>query len=505
MGKTGQDTGVRFGIGGFHTQGHNEIIPPAQPLMNVSPYQPFPPMNNPQTVVPNVTAALGTFVDSQQGRMRDFGSPSKVEGYQQQRNIAGAYSQPRRVQTNHGQESIDGRHVTSTDSRNPLMMNFGETSRDHTFSRSAMNSRPFEANSETKLYTSGMQNQMQPRPPSMSNHPVGNQLQYSIPQSPNYVGLTSMNSNMQSSNGAYGMTSIGPQQNVLTSIGGSGQYDSSQMHSNQRFQPMMNSGAPRPQPLQSRLNTANNHGREELELVRSKNKAFMSVTKEMFPEFLSKMEKMSQTVHKNINHSFTSKLKDIWVSYISDQANKNTAGKSMNSYMQDLKPIEAASVDALNAQTDNLIKKIKLTQLDEIKKQLLTQNTEPEIDRESPLFPLESDYRFLRDKQDKLRAQLDATMQEEQRVLYEMRKKNHNSVQQHLDMFKKEYQIKVSNDPSVAQEALLKARDFYINETARLKSEMGNGRRYEVTLQQADRVNELEQKIAVLKAKLNTY
>ena len=85
----------------------------------------------------------------------------------------------------------------------------------------------------------------------------------------------------------------------------------------------------------------------------------MSVNKEKLPDFLKKLEEMKSTVQRNIKYSFTNRLRDIWASYIRDQKVKN---KPVNEeeLMKELRPIENAAVDSLNAQTEVLIQKIKL-------------------------------------------------------------------------------------------------------------------------------------------------
>lgn len=392
---------------------------------------------------------------------RDIGSPIRGDASVNRSNYAG-HSQPRRVPTNHFQESTDGRQVTSTDSRNPLMLSFGESSREPNFNRSGANARFAESNTDSRqLYGSPMNG------------------------SQNRRGL--------------------PYQNVNPIASQNNQSESPMVYSTSRPQPYSTpQHGPRPQTMPNRA--VQNQGREELELLRSKNKAFMSVTKEKFPEFLSKIEKMSQTVHRNINHSFTNKLKDIWVSYINDQNSKNQGGKSVNSYLEDLKPIESASVDALNSQTDNLIKKIKLSQLEEIKKQLTHKNVEPELDTQSPLFNLESEFRFIREKHDQIQQQYDSVKQEDDKQHMEMRKRNYNAIQKHLESYKQEYQIKTSNDPEMAMASLEEARNYYSSEIARMRADMPrHAKKHDMTFTQLDRMADLESKISTLKSKISAY
>ena len=68
---------------------------------------------------------------------------------------------------------------------------------------------------------------------------------------------------------------------------------------------------------------------------------------------------MKSTVQRNIKFSFTTRLRDIWASYIRDQKQKN---KPINEeeLMNELRPIEDAAVDSLNAQTDLMIQEIKI-------------------------------------------------------------------------------------------------------------------------------------------------
>jgi hypothetical protein len=84
--------------------------------------------------------------------------------------------------------------------------------------------------------------------------------------------------------------------------------------------------------------------REEIELVRSKNKALFTVNKEKFPDFLKRLEDMRSTVQMNITYSFTSRLRDIWSSYIKDQKQRK-AILDDRALMDELKPIEEAFVN----------------------------------------------------------------------------------------------------------------------------------------------------------------
>ena len=421
---------------------------PGQPMsINPGMHQLKPPFANPDIGGPTSPLAQPTSFN-----LRDLGSPARND-FTQSRIGMVAQSQPRRVPTNHHQESLDGRQVTSTDSRNPLMMSFGESSREPAFSRGAAPRFGDSTADSKQLYSSPLVGGQRPAPYSQAS------ITGSQEQSPLAFGSRPM---------------------------------------------------PYSAPQGNRAGTnrgVQSQGREELELLRSKNKAFISVTKEKFPEFLSKIEKMSQTVHRNINHSFTSKLKDIWVSYINDQNNKNQAGKSVNSFLEDLKPIESASVEALNAQTDNLIKKIKLGQLEEIKKQLTNQNGEPELDMQSPLFSIESEYRYIRDKNLQLKSQFEAAIQDEERSYLDMRRKNHNAIQLHLESYKKEFQIKMANDSDIALEALQNGREFYATEIQRMRGDLQrNARRQEaITFKQSDRIADLESKVSALRSKIAAY
>ena len=124
----------------------------------------------------------------------------------------------------------------------------------------------------------------------------------------------------------------------------------------------------------------------------------------------------------------------------------------------------------------------------------------------SPLYQLESEYRFMRDKQEQIRQQLDAVNQEEDRLLYEMRKKNFNAIQQHLESYRKEFSIKILNDPDIARDSLQKAADFYSQETNKMRSDLSRGgRQYEMTHQQQEKIKELESKIANLQHKISSY
>ena len=433
---------------------------PYSPYNNPLPQNPPPPQNQNLLASP-FTNSYGGVNQQNLNRFRDLGSPGKIENGNNRNG--NDHSQPRRLQTNHNQqESTDGRHITSTDSRNPLLVSFGETSREHNFNRSVIQGRNLEVGAEPKLYSSPMQS-------GLSRNP----------------GDSGINS------GGIGYGNEASQDTVYGVRGQAYGYPN----------------LPRTGNLQSK-GFSQNQGREELELLRSKNKAYASVTREMFPEFLSKIEKMSQTVHKNINHSFSSKLKDIWVSYINDQNGKHqNSGKSINSYLMDLKPIEAASVDALNSQTDNLIKKIKLNQLEEIKKHLINpKGTEPELDKNHPLYQLECDYRFSRDKLDQVKKQLEDVKEQEDKMFYEMRRKHHHSVNEVNESSRRELKVKISGDPLAAENKLLQAREFYSTQLSSMKSDLKEGPyKFEPNFEQSKRIQDLEAKISALKNRLNMY
>ena len=61
-----------------------------------------------------------------------------------------------------------------------------------------------------------------------------------------------------------------------------------------------------------------NQTREDTEMLKSKNKALMSVNKNQLKDFLGKLVDMKSTVQRNIKFSFTTRLRDIWASYIRD-------------------------------------------------------------------------------------------------------------------------------------------------------------------------------------------
>lgn len=419
-------------------------------------------------------------------RQRQLGSPGKPEMFlpPQSRNGVVGHSQPRALPTNrYQQESMDGRQITSTDSRsrNPLMLSYGEASRDPTYSRSGMQFN--RIGSSFEAYTDSTSNQL-----SNMNTLTSSQQNQFISQSgagfqqqrPNGAIQNGPNNHYGNYQNAYGVRNIQPGVVPKAIIPSGG---------------MLNRAGP-------------GQEREDIELLRSKNKAFASVTRDMFPDFLEKIKKMTQTVHRNINISFAAKLKDIWESYINDQSTKNNMVMSKPPAMlfQDIRPIEEASVEALYAQTEHLVLKIKSTQLDEIKRQLNMQNSEAEIDRSHPLFELETEYRFQREKLDQANEQLNKLKRDEERLLYEMKKRHNHAVQLHLDSHRKDFHIKVSNDPDIARESLYQAREFYLNETKRMQNDLSRGgRKYDLTMSQEEKMKELEQKIQDLRHKVNQF
>ena len=59
--------------------------------------------------------------------------------------------------------------------------------------------------------------------------------------------------------------------------------------------------------------------RDQIELIRTKNKALASLNKQKLPDFLAKLEDLKGVVKRNINYSLTNRLRGIWTSYIRDQ------------------------------------------------------------------------------------------------------------------------------------------------------------------------------------------
>lgn len=78
---------------------------------------------------------------------------------------------------------------------------------------------------------------------------------------------------------------------------------------------------------------------------------------------------MRSTVQMNITYSFTSRLRDIWSSYIKDQKQRK-AILDDRALMDELKPIEEAFVNFLTARTDLLVNEHTLKNIRDIKKEV---------------------------------------------------------------------------------------------------------------------------------------
>lgn len=445
-------------------------------------------LNGPSTGFQNTIAQNNTNYGPASGgvRQRQLGSPGKPEMFlpPQSRGVVVGHSQPRAPPTNrYQQESVDGRQITSTDSRsrNPLLVSYGEASRDPTFSRSGVQFN--RAGGSFEAYTDSTTNKL------------SNPVTLTSSQNNQFIGQSSLNYQQPMQQGVNMNLQANQYGNYQNSYGG------------RNIQPGVVPKAAIPSG--GMLNRAGpGQEREDIELLRSKNKAFASVTRDMFPEFLDKIRRMTQTVHRNINLSFTAKLKDIWESYINDQSSKSNMvmNKPPAMLLQDIRPIEEASVEALFAQTEHLILKIKSTQLDEIKRQLTMQSGEADLDRNHPLFDLETEYRFQREKLDQATEHYNRIKKDEEKQLLEMKKRHNHAVQQHFDSHRKDFHIKVSTDPDIAKEQLYQAREFYMAETKRMQSDLGRGgRKYELTMSQDDKIKELEQRIHEMRHKVSMY
>lgn len=115
--------------------------------------------------------------------------------------------------------------------------------------------------------------------------------------------------------------------------------------------------------------------REEIELSRSKNKALISVIKEKFPNFLKRLDEMRATVQLNICYSFTTRLRDIWSSYVKDQKQRN-ANIDEKKLMNELTPIEQNFVEFLSARTDMLVNEIRIKYVKDIRYDLAAETAE---------------------------------------------------------------------------------------------------------------------------------
>lgn len=402
-------------------------------------YRQPPTQPSPATRMPNNTPQ-----NMDLARMRAYASPQKPGPAPRPQMDT---SQTRRAPSgNQPMELSEGGRLRSTEGRNPLLVSFGETSRDHSYSRSGVYS-------ESKIFSNSIQNAI-----NKNTTEQGHQ------QHQPMTGISEANSMV--GGGMHSIShSVGNKYNVRS------------------FQ---------------------NNNREELELLRSKNKAFISGNKEKFPDFLAKIEKMGTTVHKNIHQSFSTKIKEIWKSYINDQSTKSELGGSVQGGVPDLEAIEHSSISCMASHTDQLILKLKLSQLEEINKQLVNQ-TEQDLDPNHPLYALEIDARMQRDLHDHLQATLERTLKEDELLLYELRKKQHLSMAQHIESYRREYQMKMCNDHT-AIEKLQTAREFYSKEISRMSQDLKRGAApFEATHEQNLKIKELESRISNLLRKANAY
>ena len=239
--------------------------------------------------------------------------------------------------------------------------------------------------------------------------------------------------------------------------------------------------------------------REETELVRTKNKALMSVNKEKLPDFLRRLEEMKSTVQRNIKYSFTNRLRDIWKSYIRDQKLKN---KPVNEeeLMKELKPIEEAAVDSLNAQTDVLIQKIKLQQLSEIEAKFSPQEAEQKLDPNDPLYKLEVEFKIAKENNDLLtKNYMNAKMREDNHA-FELRNKYRALMEKHIESYNREFRIKFANDNQLALNSLKQAKNAYIEKLNQMQRDMRKGgNQNQLSEGQKQTIEELKKKIAKAK------
>lgn len=241
--------------------------------------------------------------------------------------------------------------------------------------------------------------------------------------------------------------------------------------------------------------------REETELIRTKNKALMSVNKEKLPDFLRRLEEMKSTVQRNIKYSFTNRLRDIWASYIRDQKLKKMSVNE-EELMKELKPIEEAAVDSLNAQTDVLIQKIKLKQLREIEAKF-TPEEEPQVDINDPLYNLEVEYKMTKEKNEVLYKEWKNAKQREDNHAFELRNKYRALMDKHIEAYNREFKIKFANDNQLATSSLKKAKEIYLMKLDKMARDMkkgGNGIYF--TDEQKQTIDDLKKKISRAKRKL---
>lgn len=202
--------------------------------------------------------------------------------------------------------------------------------------------------------------------------------------------------------------------------------------------------------------------REEIELSRSKNKALISVNKEKFPSFLKRLDEMRSTVQLNICYSFTTRLRDIWSSYVKDQKQRNNT-LDEKQLMNELTPIEQNFVEFLSARTDMLVNEIRLKYVKDIKKTVANESAEEkQVPLGDPLYAQESELKTSKDQYSTLMQLFKQTEKVEELHIEDLKKKYRKIMDKHVDSYGREFSIKFGSDDDLAKQHLKMAKDYYL-------------------------------------------
>lgn len=233
--------------------------------------------------------------------------------------------------------------------------------------------------------------------------------------------------------------------------------------------------------LQRSFNPNRQHGfgnsrRDEIDYIKTKNKALTKCNIDALPGFISRLNELKGTVKKNINFSFTSRLKDIWTSYIQDQKRKSKPIDERK-LLEDLKPIETATVDSLDAQTDLVVQKIKLSQLEQIQAFIARQCSPevPTINIHDPLYEVKLDHQRAKEEYDAVKNEYYQCKQEEDEHDFQIRERYRQLLDKHFESYNREYKIKYANDMEMASKKLQEARSFYSLKNKEMQQDLRRG------------------------------
>ena len=170
---------------------------------------------------------------------------------------------------------------------------------------------------------------------------------------------------------------------------------------------------------------------------------------------------MRSTVQLNICYSFTTRLRDIWSSYVKDQKQRNNT-LDEKQLMNELTPIEQNFVEFLSARTDMLVNEIRLKYVKDIKGTVANESAEEkQVPLGDPLYAQESELKTFKDQYNTLIQLYKQTEKVEALHIEDLKKKYRKIMDKHVDSYGREFSIKFGSDDDLAKQHLKMAKDYY--------------------------------------------